>query len=101
MFLSKGIIRPELYSKKINLVSWKREDCFMTTTCSVSTKNTAFINVNIITSNINIVSRAGVRSMKHSAHIARLLTVLQKIALLIYYQDDFSIYFLNVRCLPK
>ena len=98
MFLSKGIIRPELYSKKINLVSWKREDCFMTTTCSVSTKNTAFINVNIITSNINIVSRAGVRSMKHSA---RLLTVLQKIALLIYYQDDFSIYFLNVRCLPK
>lgn len=36
MFLSKGIIRPELYCKKINLVFGK--ECFMTTTCSVSTK---------------------------------------------------------------
>lgn len=31
MFLSKGIIRSELYCKKINLFNWKKKKGFVTT----------------------------------------------------------------------
>lgn len=78
MFLSKGIIRSELYFKKMNLFNWKRKKGFVTTLFQKMPHPSMSLSLEATS-----VSRAGVQLKKLRVRITRLI-VLQKITLLIY-----------------